>query len=230
MKKKISIFLYLALWFLCYPIEMQGNIRCKNLRLYDSTYFSFSSSCNIELKILHKRNAILNINGKTKKGIISINRYSKDFFDFKDNTNNILVTFSFENSNIAIENQKYQFECEDAKFIVLYKIKNDNESLIRIKEYLNDNQTIFDDNIESLNDKAFFLEKNKQFKSSAFILEKITLKRPDRVVAWLNLGDVYWEINKINESRMAYLKYIELMKSQNKDLNKIPNRVYERSK
>ncbi|PBI88355.1 hypothetical protein BSF41_24830 [Flavobacterium sp. ACN2] len=151
------------------------------------------------------------------------------FFDFKE-SNNVIITFSFEDSNIVIENQKYQFECEEAKFIVLYKIKNDNESLIRIKEYLNDNQTIFDDNIELINDKAYILEKNKQFKTSAYILEKIILKRPERVVAWLNLGDVYWEINKRKESKKVYSKYLELMKSQGKDLKKIPNRVYERLK
>lgn len=197
--------------------------------LKDSIYFSFSSCCNIQLEISGFKNTILKINGKNKKGIISKNKYSKEFYDFKEN-NIKIITFSFENSNLIIENQKYQFECEDAKYIMLDKIQNDNESLIKIQNYLNENKTILDDNIESFNDKAYYLEKINQFKSSAYILEVIIDRKPDRVVTWLNLGDVYWELDKKEDAQKKYLKYITLMKSQNKDLNKIPKRVYDRIK
>ncbi|MCV9926937.1 tetratricopeptide repeat protein [Flavobacterium sp. LS1R49] len=228
MKNILTTLLFL-MTILCHSKsnELYDRTNFQNFRIKDSTYFSFSSSCNIQLEISDAKNAILNINGKTKKGTIIKNKYSKGFFDFKEN-NIVIITFSFEDSNIVVENQKYQFECEGAKFIILDKIKNDNESLVKVKNYLNENQTIFDENIESINDKAYFLEKINQYKSSAYILEKIIERKPDRVVAWLNLGDVYWELNKKEEAQTKYLKYISLMKTQKKDLKKIPQRVNER--
>lgn len=193
-----------------------------------SIFFSFSSACNFQLNILPNNNAFLSINGKSKKGIIVKNKYSDGFFDFKEK-NNVIITFSYEDSNIIVENQKYQFSCEGAKFIILYRIKNDNESLGFIKNYFEENNSAFDD-IELINDKAYFLEKINQDKTSAFILEKIIEKKPERVVAWLNLGDVYWKLNKKEEAKEKYKKYVSLMKSQNKDLKKVPARVNERIK
>lgn len=144
--------------------------------------------------------------------------------------NKVLITFSFEDSNIIIENQKYQFDCEGAKFIMLNRVDNDNESLSLIKNFLDENLSVFNYNIEQINDKAYFLEKINQNKASEFILEKITSKNPDRVVAWLNLADVYWKQNKKIQAKEKYEKYISLMQSQNKDLNKIPQRVKDRIK
>ena len=219
--------LFLFLTFYCSPQKNEtASLSYSGLKSKDSTYFSFSSACNFQLDILANNNAVLTINGKVKKGTIAKNKYSKGFFDFIEK-NKVLITFSYEDPNIVVENQKYQFSCEGAKFIMLHKIKDDNESLNTIKQYLDENSSAFDD-IELINDKAYFLEKINQNKTSAYILEKIIEKKPERVVAWLNLGDVYWKLNKKEEAKEKYKKYISLMKSQNKDLKKIPARVNER--
>lgn len=85
-------------------------------------------------------------------------------------------------------------------------------------------------NVELANNLAFDLQNENANISSRLILESIVEKYPDRVVAWLNLGDVYWSLKDNINAKEAYQKYIFLMKSQKKNLSKIPQRVYERSK
>ncbi|WP_312400015.1 tetratricopeptide repeat protein, partial [Chryseobacterium sp.] len=69
-----------------------------------------------------------------------------------------------------------------------------------------------------------------KFDVGIFLLKKIIQKFPSRVVAYLNLADNYWAINDKDLAKKNYKKYIELMKSQNKDQSKIPQRVFERIK
>jgi len=84
-------------------------------------------------------------------------------------------------------------------------------------------------NVESANNQAFALEKIGANKESKTLLEEITSQFPDRIVAYLNLGDVYWKINEKDKAKENYIQYISLMKSQKKDLSKIPKRVYDRT-
>ncbi|MFP9118472.1 hypothetical protein ACLI08_11840 [Flavobacterium sp. RNTU_13] len=96
-------------------------------------------------------------------------------------------------------------------------------------------------NVQQYNDLAYYLlefdpqddyRRDRLIYCSLLLLENITEKFPDRVVAWLNLGDVNWaRSNKDHdkgEATKAYKKYLELMKAQGKDMNKVPARVYER--
>lgn len=62
------------------------------------------------------------------------------------------------------------------------------------------------------------------------ILEGIIAQFPERTVAYLNLADSFWEIDNKKEAIDNYKKYISLMKSQKKDLKKIPQRVMVRTK
>ena len=64
----------------------------------------------------------------------------------------------------------------------------------------------------------------------SYFVEKIIQKEPTRVVAYLNLGDSYWANDDKEKAKQNYQKYIDLMKSQQKDISKVPQRVYERSK
>ncbi|MDR2238599.1 MAG: hypothetical protein LBE92_20915 [Chryseobacterium sp.] len=100
-----------------------------------------------------------------------------------------------------------------------------NELDFLLKKTILDNKSV-----NSYNNLAYHLEQKKQYETSNYLLKKITETFPDRVVAWLNYGDVLWGLNENMEAKGVYKKYISLMKSQNKDLNKIPQRVYERSR
>lgn len=83
-------------------------------------------------------------------------------------------------------------------------------------------------NVESANNQAFALEKLGANEESKTLLEEITRQFPDRIVAYLNLGDVYWKLNEKDKAKENYIQYISLMKTQKKDLSKIPKRVYDR--
>lgn len=84
-------------------------------------------------------------------------------------------------------------------------------------------------NVESANNQAFALEKLGANEESKTLLEEITRQFPDRIVAYLNLADVFWKLNEKDKAKENYIQYISLMKSQKKDLSKIPKRVYDRT-
>ncbi|MBO6184349.1 MAG: tetratricopeptide repeat protein [Chryseobacterium sp.] len=92
-------------------------------------------------------------------------------------------------------------------------------------------KTFLDDNsVNNYNNLAYYLEQNKQYEESCYLLKKITQKYPNRVVAWLNYGDALWMLAEKSDAKNAYQKYTSLMKSQHKDVSKIPRRVYDRVK
>ena len=84
--------------------------------------------------------------------------------------------------------------------------------------------------VELANNLAYSLEQNGDYIDSKYLLKNIIMQYPERLVAYLNLGDADWNLNNKQEAKKSYIFYISLMKSQNKDLSKIPQRVYERIK
>lgn len=93
------------------------------------------------------------------------------------------------------------------------------------------NHTVLDNNsVNDYNNLAYYLEQKKQYQTSIYLLKNILEKYPTRIVAWLNYGDSLWGMSEKSQAKSAYQKYVYLMKSQGKDLSKIPQRVYERSK
>ncbi len=86
------------------------------------------------------------------------------------------------------------------------------------------------DNIDEVNDVAYYLEQSSVFKESVYLLKEILKKDAQRVVAWLNMADAQWGANNKIDAKVSYQKYLALMKSQGKDLSKIPTRVYDRIK
>ncbi|TRX36195.1 tetratricopeptide repeat protein [Flavobacterium sp. ZT3R18] len=229
MKKKIILFLLIFISISCNSQnkKAESNILHSNFPFNNSLFFSYKSICNIKLEFLSDNDVVLIINGKIINGKMTQDKNDKSYFNIMENKKHIM-SFSIEDSKIIVENQKYQFGCESAKFIELIQVDYDGKSLHEIKEYIKENTDIFD--IASLNDKAYYLEQMKCYKTSAYILEQILKKHPDRVVAYLNLGDARWGINDKENAEKSYKKYIELMTSQGKDLNKIPKRVYDRTK
>lgn len=60
------------------------------------------------------------------------------------------------------------------------------------------------------NDAGFAFYKMRKFEDSVTWLKKAIEIDPKRAIAYLNLGDTYAEINRIDEARQAYAKYLEL--------------------
>ncbi|MBV6878684.1 hypothetical protein NG800_002230 [Epilithonimonas ginsengisoli] len=95
-------------------------------------------------------------------------------------------------------------------------------------DFLIEKSVLDNNSVNSYNNLAYYLEQNKQYRESVFLLKNILGKYPIRVVAWINYGDSLWGMNNKIAAKEAYKKYISLMKSQNKDSSKIPKRVYDR--
>lgn len=81
--------------------------------------------------------------------------------------------------------------------------------------------------VTSYNNIAYYLEQSGDYASAIHLLEKIVKRFPDRVVAYINLGDAYWELEKHTEAREAYQTYIRLMRENNRE-QRIPQRVFDR--
>jgi len=76
-----------------------------------------------------------------------------------------------------------------------------------------------------LNDYAFFLSEMNQNQKAKPILQKVIEIDPNRVVVYINIGDVCWNLGEQEKARGYYQKYIELLV---KDNPRIPIRVKER--
>lgn len=108
------------------------------------------------------------------------------------------------------------------------KIKFNYYDWIADKTWI-DYVNISNQNLTMLNNFAYKIENINPYVSTK-ILQKILVKFPNRVVAYLNLADSYWAIDNQELAKENYKKYVELMKFQKKDLSKIPKYVWERIK
>lgn len=86
------------------------------------------------------------------------------------------------------------------------------------------------ENVMIYNDAALKLIEGENFNEARIILLDIVNFSPHNVNVYLDLGDAQWGFDDKEKAKESYQKYISLMKSQGKDLNKIPKRVYDRAK
>lgn len=146
---------------------------------------------------------------KSKQIIISLKE-----FDF----NNVVEQFGDVNSKVLTSLDDIKNK-EKLKEMDVYKIAD----ILKANPISNENITLY-------NDAAFNLIEMENFNEARIILLEIVNFSPDRVVAYLNLGDAQWGFDENEDAKKSYQKYISLVKTQGKDLNKIPKRVYERIK
>lgn len=97
-------------------------------------------------------------------------------------------------------------------------------------------------NIGMVNDLAFFLTEgvsqfaHPQMRQRALdlatgVLRDVTTAAPDRVVAWLNLGDAEWASNNRNGARVAYRQWWKLAQVRGqKMLSRVEERLKEAQK
>lgn len=171
---------------------------------------------------------------KFEKNILS---YKTIIAPFASN-NYSVIDFSLKFSQNSFKLYKYEE--------TYYKVDEDNDATIKLdnsdiakikfnyydwiaNNSWSDHVLVTNQNVKKLNDFAYSLGNiNPSF--AIDLLQEIIKKYPNRVVAYLNLADNYWAINKKDLAKENYKKYIALMKSQNKDLKRIPKQVWERLK
>ncbi|PKQ60639.1 hypothetical protein BZG01_20670 [Labilibaculum manganireducens] len=94
------------------------------------------------------------------------------------------------------------------------------------------NKEVSPEKIRQLNNTAYYLEQLGGAKCNDYailILEEIIKVSPSRIVAYINLGDAYWNNKNYTMARSSYDKYCELMQAKGKKC-KIPKRVFDRMK
>lgn len=82
-------------------------------------------------------------------------------------------------------------------------------------------------NVQHYNNIAYYLEQSGQYSESILLLNEVVATFPNRTVAYINLGDAYWGLEKYSEARQAYQTYIHLMRENNRE-QRIPQRVLDR--
>lgn len=130
---------------------------------------------------------------------------------------------------LYVNNKRISNQLGISKTISLKSFNKDN-FLKEIQNFLEHYPKGAINTAEVLNNKGYFLFKFKYYDASLIYLNKTIQLFPNRVVAHLNIADCYWNINQKAKAIESYNKYISLMKSQKKDLKKIPKYVYERIK
>jgi hypothetical protein len=156
--------------------------------------------------------------------------YSLEFYPYSESIDGISFTPNKElflkDSLVRAQNSEKIFD----------EVLHCTTSSLNLKNYsLNDmcillyNIPIDSGNVEKYNNFAYYISKTKGNEYSATYLYKCIIEKfPQRTVTYLNYADTYWSLNTIAIAKENYQKYIDLMKAQQKDLNRIPKRVYER--
>ncbi|MCO6564664.1 MAG: tetratricopeptide repeat protein [Apibacter sp.] len=156
---------------------------------------------------------------------VSINKmrqYNFNFYTHKFEVLNEKYDCTNLNFNYFYEQVKMSFQQSNINVIV-------GDYSLKIKPYLYCTP-LSAENVNKYNDIAYYLEQSGAYTESIFLLDIITRKYPTRAVTWLNLADAQWNIEEYQSAKRLYQKYCKLMKEQKKDLNKIPEYVYERMK
>ena len=190
--------------------QFQYNAKVNNWLLYKTVYIEKSTGLLTDIDVQYYPYSF-SINGK---------KYPAN--------EKLYLQNSIQNKKISetIFNVEYE-KLKLSKNLTKYNFKYSYEDLYLLLK----NIPITESNINKYNDLAFYLAQNEKISFEAiYLYNEILQKFPDRIVAYLNLGDCYWSIGNEDLAKENYKKYIDLMKSQKKDLNKIPKYVWERIK
>lgn len=164
---------------------------------------------------------------------------NKEYYEIKGNTINSKIILyknyiidSLKIDLLEIEENLTNDKIGKTPIFIGNKIIGYKKSLK--KDSIFNNPTIdYYQNIKDVNlynNIAYNLFENKAYEESLYILNKIIKKFPTRAVAYLNIADCYWELNNNQKAIDNYKKYIQQMKIQKKNLNKIPKYVFKRIK
>lgn len=172
----------------------------------------------------------------SKKWILSsiyAERLSGERFIDTDKYKIPLDEYNIEGDGFAKDKFKPEYNSEDwrrvAKDLEVIS-KNSSDEYLRnpllMVDVLNMIKDINLNNVQAANDCAYFLEMIYEEEQAEVILKKILEQFPDRIVAYLNIGDVYRKQEKNIDALNAYEKYLELMTEKGWEA-KIPDHVPE---
>jgi hypothetical protein len=130
-----------------------------------------------------------------------------------------------DNFNAALQAYKAG-DSEKLKILASYFIAGEGDDTCDPGKYIVE-KYYFPKKIGWSNDLGFLFEQAGYYQEAAELLKHITLKHPDRMVAYLNLADAYWALGKKEPAQKAYTQYYEKMIEAGKQ-TRIPERVQSR--
>ncbi|WP_150539441.1 tetratricopeptide repeat protein [Actinobacillus vicugnae] len=185
---------------------------------------------------------------KNNKDIFLIERLittsvAKDDFDVKKEVCEFVINKDIKNYEYVLADNKQNGRCETFYMLdnSLYDLENyllsirNNDMLLleidrtRLDWYLK-RFPLSVKTVTRYNNIAFYLgeSSNKESRGVAeFLLKKVISEFPNRIVAYLNLGDLYWKEGEKNKAILMYKIYINKIEHNGKR-DKIPKRVIDR--
>lgn len=131
----------------------------------------------------------------------------------------------FNNFNTVLQAYKAG-NSEKLKMFAGYFIAGGRDDVCNPKKYIVE-KYYYPRKVSWSNDLGFLFEQAGYYQEAAELLEHITLRHPDRIVAYLNLADAYWALNRKESARKAYSSYYEKMITAGAQA-RIPQRVMSR--
>jgi len=151
---------------------------------------------------------------------------NSDIFDFSNDVSRKQVTISYKITPKSIELLKSStYTLKD----VLQSVKNNKHLSIKNIIALLKEVKINSKSVTTYNNIAYYLQKNGYHKEAILILQNVLERYSNRTVAYLNMADSLYELNKKDLAKSYYVNYTRWMKLNHKE-NKIPKRVFKRIK
>lgn len=204
--------------------------------VYADKYFFSGEKSSISVIIYARRDTTIEIwvNGRKDTSNIKRGNYGISYFECWDTgisyslecaENGHLIVHSRDNLGDGLE---FQYDAPDKGMcfeeVSFYDCLNIDKKAHWEMDYW---KNLPHQKLLNLNNTAYYLQKIGCNDCAIEILEQIIKIAPNRIVAYLNLSDAYWEIEDKDKAIVSYYKYIELMKGKGWE-SKIPKRVYER--
>ncbi|MCT4612036.1 MAG: hypothetical protein N4A47_01545 [Clostridia bacterium] len=153
--------------------------------------------------------------------MIESHDYALEIMDSSENYKEALdiMVYGFEEyykSQVAVEDDfEKNIETNISKLYIEYE-KKDQGSKYQLKK------EVF---TQYVNDIAYAYYKNNKFVEAEKLLDIVLAENDERVVAYINMGDVKYALDKKEESYEYYKKYVDFLGEKNKI---IPKRVHDR--
>ncbi|CAM3792101.1 hypothetical protein FLGE108171_15200 [Flavobacterium gelidilacus] len=217
------------------------NTNCLSIK--DNNDLILLNNCydDVIIKIRHIKGNFIPLTFISGNNSIDIDFYD----DINDWTSNSL-TYYFNGA--VNKNEQFKISLKNFNFNDVFEnlnLKVDKENLsinkLKDKNFLNNSDVyiisdmfmsnpISNENITIYNETANYFIENEKYNEARIILLEIVKFSPEKASLYLSLGDSQWGFEDEENAKKSYEKYLDLLKINKNDINKIPKRVYERIK
>jgi len=199
---------------------------CGNLKTVENYYYTYNDEVqnwilNKEYTYSYNQDYSIDYEVNFPTQSISINGLKFDQVKIQNESerqvyyNNLLADLLTKFSNAYKKKLNYSYLSEYPKFVILDMLKIVPVTNMNITQY---------------NDLAYYLQQTRSEDLNAqYILKKVIEENPKRSVAYINLGDAYWDLQEYDMAKESYGVYVQLMKEAGKE-NVIPPIVFKRLK